>query len=218
MDQLIQGQELRTHRWVSAGIHNEVRWSGSNDRSSSSQETSHTRSSASPRWNRTVTFSVTGDSTASLISDRRSLFQHCATRSGPRCPAALHGEGLAVHQPEPGGYRVDSEADEGKVDERHRRVDTPDRSHRRPRPGAPAGARPSVRRRWANRGRHRPRTLEGGFDQVVHDGPVDLGEVVGPLVVTIECGRVGIASRRRMPGRPEEYRSAPGQEGVGLLR
>ena len=72
-------------RW---GIHKEVRWSGMNERSRSSQASSRTSSSGSPRWWSTVTVSVGVGSTESLIADSTVGLQHWATRSGPDCPAA----------------------------------------------------------------------------------------------------------------------------------
>ena len=94
-----QGQRSRRVRTSSAkratspatgaditGTYTDVRWSGSTSRSRSSQATVRTDSSGRPNRDKTTTSGPS--STDSLMSDSTAFESHCATRSGPRSPAA----------------------------------------------------------------------------------------------------------------------------------
>ena len=196
------------------GIHSEVRWSGTNERSNSSHGTSHTRSSASPRWCRTVTGASGADSTDSLMSDRTEGLQHWATNRGPRSPAA---EGLAVDEPDPGGHRVHPHPGEGHVEERDRRMHDEDdiaAGHRRRLLQQGHGALGN-HRRSGHRVDHGTLCCHCG-EEVVDDGPVDLLEGVTPLVVVVERAGRGKAGHRRVPGGPEEERRGRRHERQGF--
>ena len=155
------------------------------------------------RWS-TVTGASSGTSAPSLMSDSTRWLWTWATSSGPRSPAALGREPVAVDQPH-------AERRAG----RRRGAPTPGRGTTGP--GAPhldVDPRPSARTsrstvrsstaRRAGHGVQHLAVLDRGGDQRVDDAAVDLVEGVGGLVEVVERGRLADHRCGGVAGRAHE--------------